>query len=129
MAGISIEFLLLLSYAIFLAFIALILDYAARHAHRRSLSMRTAGFTYHPERDVWRCPVRNAAFPQGVFANLAHSGVTDSGHRFLPFLGYPSARHACLHVHNVLRNHLAPFDEAAPESPGFSRYAIFFSVF
>ena len=61
--GISMEFILMLGYAIFLAFIALILEFAARHAHRRSQSMRTAGFTYHAERDVWRCPEDQHLFP------------------------------------------------------------------
>lgn len=59
----SIEFLLMLGYAVFLAFIALCLELAARHAHRRSLSMRTAGFTYHAERDIWRCPEDQHLFP------------------------------------------------------------------
>ncbi len=63
MSGISIEFVLMLGYAVFLAFIALILEFAARHAHRRSLSLRTAGFTYHPERDIWRCPEDQHLFP------------------------------------------------------------------
>ena len=63
MSPISIEFLLMLGYAVFLALIALILEFAARHAHRRSLSMRTAGFTYHSERDVWRCPEDQHLFP------------------------------------------------------------------
>lgn len=62
-SGMFTEFLLMLGYAVFLSFIALILEYAARHAHRRSLSMRTAGFTYHPERDVWRCPEEQHLFP------------------------------------------------------------------
>jgi hypothetical protein len=63
MSGISIEFLLMLGYAVLLAFIALVLEFAARHAHHRSLSMRTAGFTYHPERDIWRCPEEQHLFP------------------------------------------------------------------
>ena len=61
MSPISIEFLLMLGYAVFLALIALILEFAARHAHRRSLSMRTAGFTYHSERDVWQTGPRTTA--------------------------------------------------------------------
>lgn len=62
-SGLSVEFFLMLGYAVFLAFIALILEFAARHAHRRSQSMRTAGFTYHAERDVWRCPEDQHLFP------------------------------------------------------------------
>ncbi len=73
MSGLSVEFFLMLGYAVFLAFIALILEFAARHAHRRSLSMRTAGFTYHAERDVWRCPEDQHLFP--VFSDHA-KGLT-----------------------------------------------------
>ena len=66
---VSIEFLLMLGYAVFLALVALCLELAARHAHRRSLSMRSAGFTYHPERDVWHCPEDQHLFP--VFSDPA----------------------------------------------------------
>lgn len=63
MAHVSIEFLLMVGYAVFLGLIALFLELAARHAHRRCLSMRTSGFTYHPERDIWRCPENQHLFP------------------------------------------------------------------
>jgi hypothetical protein len=63
MAGMSLEFVLMLGYAISLAFIALLLELAARHAHRRSLRTTTAGFTYHPDRDIWRCPQDQHLFP------------------------------------------------------------------
>jgi hypothetical protein len=62
-AGISMEFLLMLAYAVFLAAMALLLEVAARHAHRRSMAMRTAGFTYHAERDIWHCPEEQHLFP------------------------------------------------------------------
>ncbi len=63
MAGVSLESVLMLGYAVSLAFIALLLEWAAQHAHRRSLGVSTAGFTYHPERDVWRCPQDQHLFP------------------------------------------------------------------
>lgn len=63
MASVSMEFLLMLAYAVFLAAVAFLLEVAARHAHRRSLAMRTAGFTYHPERDIWHCPEEQHLFP------------------------------------------------------------------
>ena len=63
MTGISLEFILMLGYAIALALIALLLESAARHAHRRSLNASTAGFTYHPDRDIWRCPRDQHLFP------------------------------------------------------------------
>jgi len=51
MAGVSLECTLMLGYAVSLALIALLR--AANHAHRRSLELSTAGFTYHPDQDVW----------------------------------------------------------------------------
>src|SRR5579863_5198188 len=69
----SIEFVLMLGYAFFLAVVALLLELAAGHAHRRSLSTSTVGFTYHPEHDIWRCPEDQHLFP--VFSDHA-KGVT-----------------------------------------------------
>ena len=43
--------------------LAFLLELAARHAHRRSLTVATIGFTYHPERDIWRCPEDQHLFP------------------------------------------------------------------
>lgn len=60
---VPIEFILMLGYAISLALIALLLELAARHAHERSLSVRTSGFIYHPERDIWSCPEDQHLFP------------------------------------------------------------------
>jgi hypothetical protein len=57
----------MLGYAVFLALIALLLELAARHAHRRSLSISTVGFTYHPDRDIWRCPEE---LPEGHLARF-----------------------------------------------------------
>ena len=69
MAGVSLEFILMLGYAISLAVIALLLECAARHAHRRSLGTTNAGFTYHPDRDLWRCPQDQHLFP--IFSDSA----------------------------------------------------------
>src|SRR5271155_4679829 len=73
MAGVSLEFVLMLGYAVSLAFIALLLESAARHAHRRSLGASTAGFTYHPDRDIWRCPQDQHLFP--IFSDTARGAV------------------------------------------------------
>jgi hypothetical protein len=73
MPQVSLEFLLMLGYAISLALIALLLELAARHAHRRSLAISTVGFTYHPERDIWRCPEEQHLFP--VFSDSAKGTV------------------------------------------------------
>jgi len=63
MAGVSLEFILMLGYAVSLAIIAALLEWIARHAHRRSLRVSTAGFTYHPDRDIWQCPHDQHLFP------------------------------------------------------------------
>lgn len=63
MHRIPLEFVLMLGYAVSLALIALLLELAARHAHRRSLNVSTFGFKYHPDRDIWRCPEDQHLFP------------------------------------------------------------------
>jgi heme A synthase len=73
MAGLSLEFILMLAYAISLAFIAFLLEWVARHAHRRSLGAATSGFTYDPERDIWRCPQDQHLFP--IFSDSAKGAV------------------------------------------------------
>lgn len=60
---VSVEYVLMLGYALMLAVIASVLELAARHAHRRSLETRTIGFTYHPEHDIWKCPRDQHLFP------------------------------------------------------------------
>lgn len=70
---ISIEFLLLIGYAICLALIAVALEMSARFAQRRSMSFNTAGFVYHPERDIWRCPQDQHLFPIFSDANRKHT--------------------------------------------------------
>ena len=73
MQSVSVEFMLMLGYAILLAVVALLLEFAARHAHRRSLSISTTGFTYYAEKDVWRCPEFQHLFP--VFVDHAKGSV------------------------------------------------------
>jgi heme A synthase len=73
MAHISLEYVLMLGYAVSLALIALLLEWAAGHAHRRSLGVSTAGFTYNPERDMWRCPQDQHLFP--IFSDSAKGVV------------------------------------------------------
>jgi len=73
MAGVSLEFILMLGYAVSLALIAALLEAVARYTHRRSFSASTAGFTYHPDRDIWRCPRDQHLFP--VFSDSARGVV------------------------------------------------------
>ncbi|MBN9617638.1 MAG: hypothetical protein J0G35_18895, partial [Acidobacteriales bacterium] len=63
MAGLSIEYILIVVYAVFLGLIALVLETLARHVRSRSLKMNTAGFTYHADRDIWSCPRDQHLFP------------------------------------------------------------------
>lgn len=43
-------------YAVLLTGGAFVLEWLSAHTHRRALRYRTAGFTYHAERDHWLCP-------------------------------------------------------------------------
>ena len=56
MRGVDTSVLVACGYAIFLAGVAAMLELLARHSHNRSKKMRTAGFAYHADLDVWRCP-------------------------------------------------------------------------
>ena len=58
MRGIDANVLLACGYAVFLAGLAAGLELLARHSHKRSETMRTVGFTYHPDLDIWKCPNR-----------------------------------------------------------------------
>lgn len=74
MQHMSLEYLLALGYAAFLLAVALLLEMVARNAHQRSLRMSTIGFTYHDDRDVWRCPENQHLFP--VFSDPVRGSVT-----------------------------------------------------
>jgi hypothetical protein len=74
MPRVPLECILMLGYAVSLALIALVLEWLAHHAHRRSLGISTAGFTYHPDRDIWRCPENQHLVP--VFSDSVRKSVT-----------------------------------------------------
>src|SRR6516162_4949177 len=73
MAGVPLECVLMLGYAVSLVLIAFLLEWVAHHAHRQSLGLRTAGFTYHPDRDIWKCPEDQHLLP--VFSDSARRTV------------------------------------------------------
>jgi hypothetical protein len=54
--GVHIEVLLALVYALFLMGVACLLEFLARHSHRRAERYRSSGFTYSHELDHWKCP-------------------------------------------------------------------------
>jgi hypothetical protein len=56
MSGVHVEVVLGASYAIFLVGVACILEFLARHSHKRSERYRNVGFVYVQEMDVWECP-------------------------------------------------------------------------
>jgi heme A synthase len=61
--GVSLDYILMVGYAVALAIIAFILEWAARYTHRRSQKVSTAGFNYHVDRDIWKCPREQHLFP------------------------------------------------------------------
>ena len=54
--GLHVEVLLALSYGLFLAGVAFLLEFLARHSHKRSQRYRNAGFIYFSDLDYWQCP-------------------------------------------------------------------------
>lgn len=73
MLSASPEFMLMLGYAVLLGVVAFLLEFLARHAHRRSLTMSTTGFTYDAGQDRWKCPEFQHLFP--VFVDHAKGAV------------------------------------------------------
>lgn len=71
MAGLSVEYVMAVSYAVFLGLVALVLEVLARHVRERSTKANTIGFTYHADRDIWSCPRDQHLFP--TFAD-SHPG-------------------------------------------------------
>src|SRR5262249_14554636 len=63
MAGFSLECTLMLAYPDLACADCALLDGIAGHAHRRSLAVTTAGFTYHSDCEVWKCSKRSASLP------------------------------------------------------------------
>ncbi|HUX11352.1 MAG TPA: hypothetical protein VMW51_11970 [Terriglobia bacterium] len=54
--GFHAEVLMAAGYALFLVAVAAMLEWLARHSHRRSERMRVTGFKYHQKFDHWECP-------------------------------------------------------------------------
>ena len=54
--GIHIEVLLAASYTAFLVGVAFVLEWLARHSHRRAEHYRNSGFVYRQSLDLWDCP-------------------------------------------------------------------------
>ena len=54
--GFHAEVLMASGYALFLMLVALVLEWLAKHSHRRTEQMRVTGFKFHSEFDHWECP-------------------------------------------------------------------------
>ena len=54
--GVHIEVILAGGYVLLLVGVAAILEWLARHSHRRSEHYRNSGFVYKQKLDVWKCP-------------------------------------------------------------------------
>lgn len=54
--GFHAEVLMAGGYVLFLLAVAALLEWLARHSHRRSEQMRVVGFKFHQEFDRWECP-------------------------------------------------------------------------
>ena len=54
--GLHIEVIMAGGYALLLVGVAAVLEYLARHSHRRSEHYRNSGFVYKRKLDVWECP-------------------------------------------------------------------------
>jgi hypothetical protein len=55
-AGFHPEVLMASGYALFLMLVALVLEWLAKHSHRRTEQMRVTGFKFKSELDKWECP-------------------------------------------------------------------------
>jgi hypothetical protein len=116
MARVSLQFILMLGYAVSLAFIALLLEWAARYAHRRSLGASTIGFTYHPERDIWRCPQDQYLFPifsisaKGVLIYRAPAAACNSCRplALIPIMGARLRGETCMELNTGCNDSIAP---------------------
>jgi len=54
--GFHIDVILAAAYALLLVGVSWILEWLARHSHRRSEHYRNSGFFYKHKEDVWQCP-------------------------------------------------------------------------
>jgi hypothetical protein len=81
----SPEVLLAAGYATALIAGALALEWLSAHTHRRALRYRTAGFTYHPEHDVWSCPEGEELWPHEY----------DDGLRLVRYRAMPHVCNGC----------------------------------
>jgi hypothetical protein len=56
MGGFHVEVLYTAGYAVLLVGIAFVLQHLGRRSHKMAEQIHVAGFSYHPELDVWKCP-------------------------------------------------------------------------
>jgi hypothetical protein len=66
----SVEVVFAVAYAGLLTGGAFALEWLSAHTHRRALRFRTAGFSYHADRDHWLCPEGEHLWPHEVDQEL-----------------------------------------------------------
>ena len=54
-SGVHLEVVLALGY-VFLVAVAFVLEFLARHSHKRSESYGNSGFVFFQDMDLWECP-------------------------------------------------------------------------
>lgn len=80
-----LEVLLASGYAVVLLAAAGLLEWLARHTATRAQRYRTAGFTYHPQHDLWICPENEPLWPYEF----------DRRHRVVRYRARPSVCNPC----------------------------------
>jgi len=83
-SGVHLEVLLASGYALFLAGVAGVLEFLARHSHKRTQRYRNSGFVYFKELDQWECPAgrqlvrAETDFERGITIYRAPADVCNS---------------------------------------------------
>jgi hypothetical protein len=84
-AGVHVEVILAASYTLFLVAAAFVLEFVARHSHRRSERYRNSGFVFFRELDYWQCPAGQQLLRD----------ATDYKHRIVHYRAPAVACNAC----------------------------------
>lgn len=84
--GMHPDVLMVAGYALLLVGVAVVLELVARQSHRLSEQFHISGFTYHPQRDLWKCPTgqhlerRESDYGRGVIVYQAPAHVCNHCH-------------------------------------------------
>ena len=84
-SGVHVEVVLAAGYVIFLVAVAFLLEWVARHSHKRSERYRNSGFAYFQKMDYWECPAGQQLF----------RAATDNQRRIVHYRAPAEACNAC----------------------------------